>query len=727
MKKLSLAFLTLFAAATIFAQTTLPTSWDCQPSTLPGAGWTTDMVNYYNVGSLGYYHSSPSACKFDATGRYVIVNFTDAPGKASYWLRGSSFSGGTFSAEESVNGTTWTNVKTYTSSNLSLNSMAKDSVTLNAASRYFKLVYTNKSAGNVSVDDITVYKKTAGPEADIEIKQDLTKIPTGSTYVYGNATSKTFKVLNHGTVNALTISANNFTGTDASMFNIASMPATVNAGDSATFNITFSPTGADGSKYATLSITNSDVNKNPYVINLYGIKGSYATEPTATAASLTVTNVKTYKYLVTFTDATPAPEKYIVLRSIGGAVADQPSDGQTYIKGQYIGNSQVVFIGEAGSFTPLNTIANTGYYFKVFSYNGPSGYENYLTSLSTSGNATTPHDMIGTYYSTINPQSTTLFSDLHTLINPHTAMNYSSYANDMINKFECRDTAIGGVNKKVVTCVYTGMNYVYDEPFSWADMNREHTFCQSWMPTVNLPDYNLRPEYSEYHNLFPVSGPHANSYRSNLPLGNVVTITNQYLSGKYGLDAVGHQVYEPRDEQKGDAARAMFYMIVCYYGVDGYPWTLPTYLSTLYPYGQDQAVLKAWNLFDQPDEWEMARNDYIHSMQNNRNPFVDSLGWANNINFMNPAAIETYNDNNTELVTYPNPAKEKFFAAFGLESAQEVSVIMYDITGKLEFSKIYNGRSGYNTLEINHGLPAGLYMLNIKTDGKTLSKKIMID
>jgi hypothetical protein len=206
-----------------------------------------------------------------------------------------------------------------------------------------------------------------------------------------------------------------------------------------------------------------------------------------------------------------------------------------------------------------------------------------------------------------------------------------------------------------------------------------------------------------------------------------VTITNQYLSGKYGLDAVGHQVYEPRDEQKGDAARAMFYMIVCYYGVDGYPWTLPTYLSTLYPYGQDQAVLKAWNLFDQPDEWEMARNDYIHSMQNNRNPFVDSLGWANNINFMNPAAIETYNDNNTELVTYPNPAKEKFFAAFGLESAQEVSVIMYDITGKLEFSKIYNGRSGYNTLEINHGLPAGLYMLNIKTDGKTLSKKIMID
>lgn len=728
MKKFTLAFIGLFAMMSIsFAQTTLPTSWDCQPSTLPTLGWTTDMVNYYNAGSVGYYHSSPSACKFDATGRYIIVNFADAPGIVSYWLRGSSFSGGTFTVEESTNGTTYTAVKTYTSANLSLNSMARDSVTLNAASRYVKFVYTLKSAGNVSVDDITINKKAAGPQADIEIKQILTSIPNGGTYIFGNSSSKTFKVINHGTVDALTISGNSFTGTDASMFSIPSMPATITHGDSATFNINFAPTGADGSKYATLSITNSDVNKNPYVINLYAVKGSYATEPTAAATNLNITGVKTFKYNVAFSDATPAPENYIVLRNIGSAVTDQPTNGQTYTKGQYIGTSQVVYIGAAGSFTPTYIIANSAYHFKVFSFNGPSGFESYLTSSTLSGSVTTPHDMIGSYYSSINPLSTTLFADLHTLINPHTAMNYSSYANDMINKFECRDTAIGTSNKKVVTCVYTGMNYVYDEPFSWTDMNREHTFCQSWMPTVNLGDFQTRPEYSEYHNLFPVSGPHANSYRSNLPLGNVVTITNQYMSGKYGLDAAGHQVYEPRDSHKGDAARAMFYMVVCYYGVDGYPWTLPTYLSTIYPYGQDEAVLKAWHILDPPDAWEMARNDYIQSMQLNRNPFVDSIGWVEHLIFTNPNAVENYTESNNQIVTYPNPAKENFFASFKLTKEQDVTVAIYDITGKEEYSTVINCKSGINTIELNPALSGGLHMLRIKTTDGVFSKKIIIE
>jgi hypothetical protein len=95
--------------------------------------------------------------------------------------------------------------------------------------------------------------------------------------------------------------------------------------------------------------------------------------------------------------------------------------------------------------------------------------------------------------------------------------------------------------------------------------------------------------------------------------------------GKLGLDSKGATVWEPRNEHKGDVARALFYMCVAYNGINGKSWVLPAQ--------QDQAVLKKWHLQDPPDNWEMTRNEYIASLQNNRNPFIDSPSWAARIDF----------------------------------------------------------------------------------------------
>lgn len=67
------------------------------------------------------------------------------------------------------------------------------------------------------------------------------------------------------------------------------------------------------------------------------------------------------------------------------------------------------------------------------------------------------------------------------------------------------------------------------------------------------------------------------------------------------------QLVEPRDEAKGNIARAIFYMHVEY----GLP------IVGLVP------MYKAWHRMDPPDAEEKARNDKIETLQGTRNRFID--------------------------------------------------------------------------------------------------------
>jgi hypothetical protein len=133
--------------------------------------------------------------------------------------------------------------------------------------------------------------------------------------------------------------------------------------------------------------------------------------------------------------------------------------------------------------------------------------------------------------------------------------------------------------------------------------------------------------------LYPTHQVNANVRRSNHPYGNVKNATYTAPTGfvKVGTDSLDKTVYEPRPDQRGDAARALMYMSVCYHGVGGQNWSLPS--------NQDQNVLKQWNEIDPPDNFEIARNEMIFSVQGNRNPFVDNPSWVNAINFSNMSWI----------------------------------------------------------------------------------------
>ncbi len=523
-------------------------------------------------------------------------------------------------------------------------SLTRHQHNLAAASRFVRFYYTTKVSGsNVQIDSVMI--QTPPPPAQgISAFQNAAQLVNNGLFVFGNASSKSFTIQNFGVAANLVIDSVIVSGQHASDFSIGTFDSTITP-NNGTGNLAVQfVAGANGSRFATIKIYSNDAERNPFNINLYGIGGTLATEPATQAAAVNISNIRPFAMNISFSRASGGAEKYIVIRKAGGPVNEIPVDGVTYKKGDYIGENQVAYIGtDTALLRPTYILANTTYSFAAFAFNGPDGYENYKTDAITRETVTTPAEQMGNYYSSINPKSNTFITNLATRLRaPHDTVFYSNYAPTLVNNFLTRDTSGG---KKVVNCVYTGIAYLYEDPFLWQAssnstgiLTREHTFAQSWMPTRSLPNFpeiggREILEYNDLHHLFPADQNNANGVRSNHPFGIVVNPNSISPTGfgKRGTDSRGITVYEPKDDQKGNLARALFYMLVRYDGERGNQWRLPT--------NQDINVLLQWHQQDPPDALEIARNEYIASIQKNRNPFIDHPEWVDRINFSTMAYI----------------------------------------------------------------------------------------
>jgi hypothetical protein len=155
-----------------------------------------------------------------------------------------------------------------------------------------------------------------------------------------------------------------------------------------------------------------------------------------------------------------------------------------------------------------------------------------------------------------------------------------------------------------VECVYTGAFFPIDNyPPDWDVVNTEHTWPQS-----NGAD--LEPAKCDLHHLFPVDST-ANTQRGNLPFGEVATVEWSSGGSLQGMDGAGVDVFEPRDEHKGNVARAMLYFAVRY----GYTLSEEQF-----------ALFNAWDVADPTDDAEMTRTSSIQGHQGNANPFVACPG-----------------------------------------------------------------------------------------------------
>tara|TARA_Y100000768_G_C23985065_1_gene688286 strand:+ start:761 stop:1588 length:828 start_codon:yes stop_codon:yes gene_type:complete len=135
-------------------------------------------------------------------------------------------------------------------------------------------------------------------------------------------------------------------------------------------------------------------------------------------------------------------------------------------------------------------------------------------------------------------------------------------------------------------------------------LNCEHTWPQS---RFNF-SFPKGLQKSDLHHLYPTDS-RANSIRGNNEFADVDGDELTDCDGAYyGVQKWQGGNFEPPREHKGNVARALFYFSVRY----------KIKISS-----QEEDYLRTWHELDPVDEDEMNRNDIIHTVQGNRNPFID--------------------------------------------------------------------------------------------------------
>ena len=104
---------------------------------------------------LGTDYKNSPYLKLDGTGDYVLLAFNERPGILTFDIIGNGFSDGTFKVQASVDGTTYSDVATYTELGSKETKTISD---LGEDVRYIKWVYTEKVTGNVALGNINLAK-----------------------------------------------------------------------------------------------------------------------------------------------------------------------------------------------------------------------------------------------------------------------------------------------------------------------------------------------------------------------------------------------------------------------------------------------------------------------------------------------------------------------------------------------------------------------------------------
>jgi deoxyribonuclease-1 len=219
-------------------------------------------------------------------------------------------------------------------------------------------------------------------------------------------------------------------------------------------------------------------------------------------------------------------------------------------------------------------------------------------------------DLIGqgkfsnTYYNASeNLSEENLKTALHTLTGVgYVSLGYNVARDSMFMGVDNKKKNGQGATQNTIECIYTGREAVgYTDRSDCQtnfSFNTEHTFPQSYFASAE-------PMKSDLHHLFPTDDL-ANNARADNPYG-IVTGGTTWTGG--GSSAT-NSIFEPRDEQKGKAARALMYFILRYQNYSNF-------------FTSQETLLRSWNHDFPVDAIEQTRNERINSMQHNRNPFID--------------------------------------------------------------------------------------------------------
>ncbi|MBO7457625.1 MAG: endonuclease [Paludibacteraceae bacterium] len=244
------------------------------------------------------------------------------------------------------------------------------------------------------------------------------------------------------------------------------------------------------------------------------------------------------------------------------------------------------------------------------------------------------------YYNSINGlKDGELKGTLKTCIRKHTVIPYGNGSNSTWEVFYYSDQDENGYCMDMYCDDWKKFSSPGNEI---SGCNIEHSFAKSWWGGAK------NDAYKDCYHLNP-SNSTANSARSNYPLGvpqKEIKTSGSLRIGKIHHDALNTDfyVFEPKDEYKGDFARAYFYMATCY-GKDKNGDYDPTICSQYKGWRLDnkdvgskfamqndnylefqpweQEILIQWHRQDPVSEKEIKRADAVSNFQHNRNPFID--------------------------------------------------------------------------------------------------------
>ncbi|GAB4422157.1 MAG: hypothetical protein OHK0011_00740 [Turneriella sp.] len=192
--------------------------------------------------------------------------------------------------------------------------------------------------------------------------------------------------------------------------------------------------------------------------------------------------------------------------------------------------------------------------------------------------------------------------------------------------------------------------------------NREHSWPKDFFEAASASHYcQSRPDitgnsnfydyraYTDLHHLIPARKS-INQNRGTCAFG-IVNANDTHFprnsGAKFGAPNTGamtgysfpgggipgcstDKVLEPPPEVKGDIARNYFYMATRYYTEDDC-WNVNYQFERANLKPWLEALMRQWHAADPVSPEERLRNDWIHRIQGNRNPFVDHPEWVDKV------------------------------------------------------------------------------------------------
>lgn len=256
---------------------------------------------------------------------------------------------------------------------------------------------------------------------------------------------------------------------------------------------------------------------------------------------------------------------------------------------------------------------------------------------------------------------------------------------------DARDTFFRNIDAvdNVLECVYTGFQITLNPNLDPTEdafnqgINTEHTYPRSKGATENTP------AFSDMHHLFPTRA-NVNTDRSSYPFQEITDSQTDkwYMDDKVltsqpsqNIDSYSELLtgtaFEPREQHKGDVARAYFYFYTMYQNQADLED--PEYFEI------QRDVMCQWHYEDPVDEKEWIRNEKIAAYQGGKkNPFILDCRLARlycNEIIGSCLAVSTEDRILTDLDLRPNPVQDELILNIGGEEAE--SYIIYSSTGKL--------------------------------------------